>query len=303
MVEKYQPFFNRTLKIIAIFFALLAIYKFIEYSPWKHVSIVHPISLFLALLLMPLNWCLESKRWQILLKPLFPISFRNALLGVLSGLGVSFMVGKIIGSALGRYWSIPKSIDRKQSIGALLISQLTQGIHTYWIGIPCLIWYLRDKMIVLDYKEGLFVGVFIVSILLLLMITQKRTFNVFFRKIFQKYFVLLNEYNFYLIFKITILGGLRYGVFTLQFILIIYSLNTSISLFLLFSIIPIVFLIKTVSPNLGGFLDLGIREISTLYIFESLGLDPNIALVSSLLIWSINILIPSLVGLGVKWRL
>ncbi|MBD0403406.1 lysylphosphatidylglycerol synthase domain-containing protein [Flammeovirga sp. EKP202] len=302
MVAKYQKVLSYSLKGVAVLFAIYALYQFLVYAPWEKVSIKSPVFLALAFILMPLNWMLESKRWQILLKPLFEVSFIHALLGVLSGLGASFLAGKTLGNALGRYWAIPKSVDRNQSIGALFISQLTQGIHTFWIGIPCLLWFLRNHIIKIQHEYWL-LGIIVFFLPFLIVIGRQALQNEKVIRFFERYFLILKAYTLKLLITTTVLGFVRYCVFTLQFIFIIHSIDTIISLQVLLIIVPVIFLIKTVSPNLGGFLDLGIRELSTLYIFEYLGLDPNTALVSALMIWCINILIPSLLGLGIRWKL
>ncbi|NME68242.1 lysylphosphatidylglycerol synthase transmembrane domain-containing protein [Flammeovirga aprica] len=302
MVAKYQKVLSYSLKGLAVLFAIYALYQFYFYSPWEKVSIQSPFFLVVAFALMPLNWLLESKRWQILLKPLFNISLLNALLGVLSGLGASFLAGKTVGSALGRYWAIPKSVDRQQSVGALFISQLTQGVHTFWIGIPCTLWFLRNHIIQFQ-NTSIFIGCFVIVVPLVLFLIKKLSENEKAIHFFQRYFLLLKEYTITLLASTLTLGFIRYCVFTLQFVLIIRSIDPSIPFQLLLLIVPVIFLIKTISPNLGGFLDLGIRELSTLYIFEYLGLDPNTALVSALIIWGINILLPSVIGLSIRWKL
>ncbi|KXX71863.1 lysylphosphatidylglycerol synthase transmembrane domain-containing protein [Flammeovirga sp. SJP92] len=302
MVEKYQKVLNHSLKGVAILFALFAFYQFYSHSPWEKVSIQSPYFLVLACFLMPLNWLLESKRWQILLRPLFNVSLLRALLGVLSGLGASFLAGKTVGSALGRYWAIPKTVDRNQSIGALFVSQLTQGIHTFWIGIPCTMWFLRNHIIQLQH-ENLLIGGLILGGTIFFFFLKKLYRNKIVINFLQRYFLLLKEYTLKLLIATLTLGFVRYGVFTIQFVCVIHAIDTSISFQLLFFVVPVIFLIKTISPNLGGFLDLGIRELSTLYIFEYFSLDPNTALVSALMIWGINILFPSLIGLGIRWKL
>jgi uncharacterized membrane protein YbhN (UPF0104 family) len=57
--------------------------------------------------------------------------------------------------------------------------------------------------------------------------------------------------------------------------------------------VAFVFLVKSVIPTL---FDLGVREFSAVYFFSKFGFSPEPVMISSLILWIVNILIPSLVG-------
>ncbi|MBB6459018.1 lysylphosphatidylglycerol synthase domain-containing protein [Flammeovirga kamogawensis] len=290
------------LKILAILLGGFAIYQFIEKTPWEKVIVTQPLLLVFACVLMPFNWLLESYRWQLLISPLVKLNFKQAGIGVLSGLGAAFLGGRAIGNSLGRYWVLPQNIERKKSVGALFFSQFTQGIFTYIYGVIAVFlligfqWVYPIKWSSLFLFFGLMI-ILIGSVFYFLKSSAKV------KRVFIYYFDMITEYSLSIITKTLIAAQLRYFVFSFQFILVMLSLDVELSFQTLCLVVPCIFLIKTLAPSLSGLLDLGARELSTLYIFTLLNADVNIALMSSLIIWGINILLPSLVGLTIRWRL
>ncbi|WP_170178389.1 lysylphosphatidylglycerol synthase domain-containing protein [Flammeovirga pectinis] len=297
--KKYISYF---LKTLAIFLGGLAIYQFVDKTPWEKVVITHPILLVFAFLLMPVNWLLESYRWKLLISPLVKLNFKQALIGVLSGLGAAFLGGRAIGNSLGRYWVLPQNIERKKSVGALFFSQFTQGIFTYIYGTLSVFLLIGFQWLFPIKWTAVFILFIVIFISIIgLFYSIKSSSKI--KELFIYYFDMINEYDKPLILKTLTAAQLRYFIFSFQFILVMLSLDVQLSFQTLCLVVPSIFLIKTLAPSLSGMLDLGARELSTLYIFTLLNADVNIALMSSLIIWGINILLPSLVGLTIRWRL
>ncbi|OHX66156.1 lysylphosphatidylglycerol synthase domain-containing protein [Flammeovirga pacifica] len=290
------------LKVIAFVFFIFALQKLITLSPWEEVSFQHPVFLVLALLLMPLNWGIEAFKWKRLVSPLIQLSFSSAIWSVFSGVGSSLVAGRSIGSILGRYWALPKDMDRKKVVAPILFGQWIQGLFTYLFG------GLSFFILGIDLIEGsikftslllmLFVGV----VLMILVGGLWFYFPKFQYKV-KDQLKLIKSYSKQLIVDVILLSGLRYLIFTLQFVLVLYTFSDGQPWWIYFQWIAIIYLLKTITPALNMVMDLGAREISAFYIFHYFGGDTNIALMSSLIVWGINILIPSLIGLTVRWRL
>jgi hypothetical protein len=90
---------------------------------------------------------------------------------------------------------------------------------------------------------------------------------------------------------------LRYGVFTLQFGLLLLIFDVSLPLSAAVSGIFLVFFAKTLIPALNFLGDLGIREASSLYFFSFYDVEPARIVAVTLTLWCINILLPVLVGI------
>ncbi len=98
-----------------------------------------------------------------------------------------------------------------------------------------------------------------------------------------------------LICKLVLLSILRYAVFTAQFYLLIQAFHPGISTTLIIAGIGWVFLFRSIIPSLFG--NLGVREASALIFFEPLISNPGSILLPCLLIWTINNVMPSVLGL------
>jgi len=99
------------------------------------------------------------------------------------------------------------------------------------------------------------------------------------------------------------LSGLRYGVFVLQFGLLLYAFGVQISLWKMAMGITSTFLLKSVVPSFTALTDLGIRELSAMYFFSLLQQNKVYVMSASLSLWFLNIALPGLVGLIFVWRL
>ena len=71
----------------------------------------------------------------------------------------------------------------------------------------------------------------------------------------------------------------------------------------LFSGATWIFLIKSIVPSFNFLADLGIRELSALQFFESYGAIELNILTATLSIWILNLLIPSILGTVLLWRM
>jgi hypothetical protein len=92
-----------------------------------------------------------------------------------------------------------------------------------------------------------------------------------------------------------VLSMLRYAVFTFQFYVLLSAFNPALSFSLLVAGVGWIFLFRSVVPSLFG--NLGVREAGALLFFEAHVPDMMLVLVPSLLIWLINTVAPSVLGL------
>lgn len=262
--------------------------------------------LFLLLVLVPVNWALESLKWQLLAKKAIPITFYEALRSTLTGLAVGVALPAQIGDTLGRVGSL-KSADRLKTIGAAVVSN---GIQFY-VSILAggISWFLLKDSIhapewistaVASLMIALLVFGFLIAWFrspLLLWNTKK---NWLMRV--QSYLEVIASYTLADLGIALILGTLRYLVFLFQFVLAISLFNFGIDWLEITAGVGLILLAKTLIPALNIFGDLGLREFTALYVFKSYGLPSEKIVAATLLIWFINILGPLLVGIVLVWR-
>ena len=76
--------------------------------------------LIFALLLMPLNWIIESVKWQALLKEIERISLKDALRGILIGITFGMATPNRVGEYVGRSIILKKNNRIKGSLATML---------------------------------------------------------------------------------------------------------------------------------------------------------------------------------------
>ncbi|MBB4078748.1 uncharacterized membrane protein YbhN (UPF0104 family) [Lewinella aquimaris] len=93
---------------------------------WRYVA--------LAVALMPLNWLLEAKKWQLLLQPFAPWSYGKVLRATLAGVSVSAATPNRIGEIGGRLL-----IARRSEWSAVVASSLLGGL-CQWVAFLLVAW-------------------------------------------------------------------------------------------------------------------------------------------------------------------
>ena len=88
----------------------------------------------LVLLLAPLNWMLEAKKWQWLLQKIEPLSFRKAWASTLTGIAFALVTPNKIGDFAGRILYLSNKTKLRGAI-ATLIGNLAQTIVVFLFGI------------------------------------------------------------------------------------------------------------------------------------------------------------------------
>lgn len=268
----------------------------------KRVISVQNVFFFLGVFSMSfLNWGFEAKKWQILVRRVEVISFKDAYKSVLMGLSFGFVSQADLGDLAGKMVLI-KNENRKKSTGAVLLGG---GIQTYialLFGTLSLTYFMRnvfpkDSTFYQTITFLCFLGIAIGVILLYF----RKNIDVFFNKVpffdfARPFLIVLKLYSNLEIFKIFALSFSRYLIFSFQFLIILLLFQIPLALTELSMIIFFVFFVKTIVPSLSFISDLGIRGMTSLYLFEFYNISPSLVIASTFTIWVINILIPVLMG-------
>ena len=263
--------------------------------------------LFIVFLFMFMNWILEAKKWQILIKPLAKVNLLAALQSVWIGLSLAAFL------PLGNYLGRAKNLSQKNRFASAGVLFVNGGLQ-FWVTIlggifgisqffklNNVITYSLFAFWILLY----FVGLFFYEKWTLVrtratdeknkykIVRQAGTVN----KIIiwlQNNLYFVSQYSQKDILKTTFLALLRYLVFMIQIILIFKAVNFSLSINKILIGASLLFAAKSLLP-VGGFLvGLSVREATALYFFGSLGEEKVITI--TFLLWIINIGIPVLVG-------
>jgi hypothetical protein len=262
------------------------------------------------------NWGIEARKWQVLLRTLQPVSFFTAYKSVLSGVTLSINTPNRIGEYGGRILYVQEG-KRIKAISLSIAGSISQLIITLLIGCCGLVYIIFYQ----DDSHTLVMGLpvfWLKTLLFLSSCATAITVLFYFRlswliKLIEKipaaakyvqYINVLDNFNAKLLLRLLYLSLFRYVVFVIQYILLLQVLDVSILWLNGFWIISILFLVLAIVPSFA-IADLGIRgkfstELLSFYSTNTVGI-----IGTTFGIWFINLFIPALAGslliLGIKF--
>ncbi|HMQ06128.1 MAG TPA: hypothetical protein PKC30_02450 [Saprospiraceae bacterium] len=258
---------------------------------------------FLAVLLMPVNWFLETLKWRQLTQHFFKDSWHRSLKVICAGITCGWITPSRIGEYGGRAWMV-NAENRRIAIGATLVSSLAQNISIFIFGLAGIFiiqrilriwpgdWSIMLLMISIPFVLML---LFLYSNLIALMSAIERYLPGFVRKRKCKLDEILSEQFHSNLKSVLLLSGFRYIIYTLQYVFLLYFMGIDAGWWHNLCIISVVWLVQTgipLPPVLGI---IGRGEISvwlwSVYTDNVLGI-----LMVTFLLWMINLLLPAVAG-------
>ncbi len=258
------------------------------------------------LLLVPINWALESKKWQQLVQRVVPVTFSDAFRGTLTGLAVGVAAPAQLGDTLGRIAAL-RSDKRLEAIGAALVSN---GIQFYVSVVAgAFAWFhLQDSLeLPVVSKQMIAAGLCLLILLgLLVAIFRTRLVNwhpqrSYLEKL-HSYLRIIGTYTNKDLLLATGYGLTRYLVFLTQFVFALSFFGFPMSLLTMSSCVSLIFLAKTVIPAINVFGDLGLREFTALFVFKQYNLPAEQIIAATFMVWILNVMGPILIGVFLIWK-
>lgn len=251
--------------------------------------------LLLALIMMPVNWILETIKWRGLVNQIQEISIIKSLKSILAGILLSLITPNRVGELGGKLIYIEKE-KRSAVLYINSVCAMTQLLVTMLAGLFSL-FFLQEALSIWIKVEGLLLlGLIVLTSLLLLIVffrsnTLMKVFNIFSKK--QDLAIKLDTLS-----RVKLIGIslVRYFVFCIQFYIIIRVFEAEISFFESSVAIALIFLLTAVVPT-GWISDLPVRTSIAFFVFELMSFNGSSGLSASILLWLINLLIPALISL------
>lgn len=262
-----------------------------------------PISatIFIVLLLIPVNWAFEAWKWQRLAIKVEQISFWEAYQGVLAGLALSTFTPMMIGDYAGKILML-KTRKRTASIGAILLGNGMQLYVSLLFGALSYAYFIYTAQPKPAVLHGGILGLLAILLLSGIWIAfnlQRISFADSNQKLFRtigQYLVVLKTYTLGNIRVIFLIATGRYITFSIQFLLVLQLFKIELPLVVLLAGIGIVFLTKTLGAAFNFLGDLSMRAISSVYYFGYFGVPLSLITTATFTIWLINVLFPVIIG-------
>jgi len=280
------------------------------FSNTNHIQVNY---IWIALLLMPINWLIESSKWRYLVKRIEQVNIWNAFQAVLAGTAISIFTPNRIGDYLGRIF-ILKEGDRIDGTVATIVGNISQLIITIIMGSAAIFYFMDD---INSYFFGchstlsIYLKILIIIIDTLVLYTffqfpklekkLNKDFEIF-RYPIIRHLNLLADYKTKELINVLLFSLLRFMVYSFQFYLLFLTFHIDLGFIEGILFVFLIFFGITIIPSIA-LAELGIRGIISIFIFNILwadillGDDIETSLISATsLLWLINLAIPAIIG-------
>lgn len=314
--QRYKILLNYLVGPLLFLILSYSIYRKISLQPnikeaWH--SVVHTFQAekkwlpFCMLFLMLANWSLETLKWKYLVKKIEPVSFFTAVKSVLSGLSFSLFLPNGFGDYIGRMLYLHEG-KRLQSLSVTFVGSIAQLIITLLIGTLGLVYFRYQILPFTTPLEGL--SVFWFNGLLYALIAALICFLIIYFKIswltkwFEKipfvykhriFIQSLEKFKWNELFFILLLSFIRYSIFIVQYLLMLYLFHVDIVWLNALVITTVLFIVMAIVPTIP-IADIGIRGSVCIQLFGLLSSNTVGIALTAASIWFINLIIPSLAG-------
>ena len=264
--------------------------------------------LWLVVALMPLNWGIEARKWQLALRSIGGIPFRDAFRAIFTGTTMASFTPNRMGEYLGRILYV-KQGRRIASISLTIVCSIAQLLITLGVGTAGIL-FLRHSLDqpAISPPPHLRLGLnALFGVVLLLMVSLT---IIYFRlswmvRILKKipgagkhraYIKVLENFDTKTLLRILCLSFGRYIVFIVQYALIFPVFGVFLGFGQVWGGMSVVFLVMAVVPTFTFLTELGLRWEASIQVLELFSTNTVGIFAASFAIWLINLIIPALIG-------
>jgi len=310
--KNIKLFINYFLGPLLFIWLSWSIYRQIQQQPglehaWQKIktSMNGPMlwNLVMVVLLMIVNWSIETVKWQLSVKQVQKVSFGRALQAVLSGVSFSVTTPNRIGEYLGRVLYMDEG-NRLKTISLTIVSSISQLIITILmggIGLIILRPVIEEQQIIsLLWMKVILYGVWGVLLVLTLFYFRlswiiKWVDRLPGSKRFAYLVKALEDFNATLLLKLLSLSLIRFIVFIVQYYLLFDLFDVDVSGWQAFWTVSVSFLVMAIIPTIAiaELAQRGKVTIAIVGLYSSNELGMTFATAG---IWFINLILPAILG-------
>lgn len=293
-------------------FFLVASYSFLAYKlltfnqyselfyQWKQIPVSQFGWLGAVLVFVPFNWLFESLKWKLMTVHVQKISLKLSVKAVLAGISTGFFTPNRVGELVGRVMYL-NAENRKAGVTLSLMNSLTQNLIMMLCGIPACILFFASTAVKIKPNSLYYIGLLVLCLigfgLLYFFLPPlsnwlKKRKN---RLKIKEFTDCLSGFKAGELINIMLISFLRYGVFCVQFFLMLRFFGIELNGWQALIAIPTNYLFVTFTPSMA-FSEAAVRSsyaVLTIGVFS--GQVVNIALAGTC-IWLVNFVIPMLIG-------
>lgn len=272
--------------------------------------------LLLVIILVLINYSIESLKWKIIQSSIQKISFWKAYKAVLSGHAIAFNSINRIGDTAGRVLYLNEG-NRLKGAALSFVGSISIIIIHILFGLAGMT-YMRINILDATHSlEGLSLfwmtalmsiltlGVSILILLFfrlswLIRLLEKIPFVAKYRFVIEH----MESLQWRFLTKILVISAVRYVVIVMQYVFLLQVFNVSLDFFDASALVMVMFLVLMVIPSIT-MAELGLRGSISLQLFGMLS-DNTLGIVATAVgIWIITQIVPAIIGsfflLGIRF--
>ncbi len=269
----------------------------LSYQSWSYVLV--------AILLVGVNWGLETWKWQQLMRKIEILSFKEAFKAILCGVTLALFTPNRVGEYGGRVLLLQKA-DKIQAVALTLVGSLSQMIANFSLGLLGLILFclLNNYLNISIYLTFLIAIVALIAALF-------TYFHLEWLPKLGQHFSYLKKINYYIhptttythseLRHFLFLSSARYVVFAFQYLLLLWAFGIEVNIFKGLVMITSIYFVQTMIPSIA-IVEMGVRGNVALFFMGYLTSNDLGVLATTFTLWSINLLLPALGGMLVLLR-
>lgn len=259
--------------------------------------------LLLALLFMPVNWLLEMHKWRILVAHFQPLSSGLAWKAILTGVCLAIITPARLGEYGGRLTGIDKE-NISNALAANFISSTSQNIINVVLGVVALFLFNEAyEIFTLNIRQ---VGLTALAMVVLgiIVIYRYNSIKSYVRKLLSNRLninIRLSSFTRAGVTKVMNFAFLRYLVYVLQYIILLYFYGVTEDLTGLVLGVAVIYLFQSMVP-LPPVLSIFARGEVAIFVWGIFTTNLLGILAATFTLWTINLLIPALIGYIILWK-
>lgn len=259
--------------------------------------------LFIALLLVAVNWGMEALKWKYLIRKLAPISLKKAFNLVITGITIGLITPNRVGEIPARVFLLSNITNKKALLTATFIGAFSQFLVTFFAGFVAIYFYKNEvffSSFSFSIRIFMFIGLtgLIYSYFYPFWISNLVKKIPFLSK--NEHFVFSPLISTQEKLNALIISLLRYVVFSFQYYLVLEAFGVHFNSFLEIGLIAVCFLFTSVIPTFI-LSEIAVRGSVALFIFNFLSPNDVAIFSASLVLWFLNVALPASIGIfGLK---
>ncbi len=269
---------------------------------WTHTG--SPWWLCLSILLMFINSSLESLKWYMLTNSVEPVGYARVLASYLAGISFSIITPNRIGEYPGRILYLGRS-NTFRYINVSVLGIMAQLSGIYLFGLVGLVYYnlafpsvIAKAGLAVCLIVNIFIGIFYWKFEFWLPLMAR----IKWLRRFATYGRLLNRITTKSQFMVLGISLLRFMVFSAQYLSLLRWMNVIVPPLEGFCLAALFFWIMAVIPGIA-LTELGIRGKVSLFLFQAFSAGSLGILAATGALWLLNLIVPSLIGGVLIWRM